>query len=542
EDVIDTTGKAFLGLTIGCARCHSHKHDPISAADYYALYGIFASTKFPYPGCEKQQRPRDMATLPMDPAARRRREEWQKETAAVESALKALADEAKPAIAALAEAAKKATDLAAAKTPDGGSASLPENKLRSVAVKRGDLLLLAINPNGNHGADSTLVEWELAQLGGALRKWSLQEDCAADLTAGNPHADRGGDKPWHFFDLRGGPQLLPDRKRGLDGKPGLDVWRQGELPSVFANATKSPLQVWTTLPARSVFVHPAPDGAVGVGWLSPIDGVVKITGRVADAHPGGDGVGWRLSHVAGAGASLAAMAKSRERAEPLERRLAERRSAEPRAELAYAVQEGTPKDVKIHERGDPEKPGSTAPRRWLEIFGGEKVRSGSGRRQLADWIARADNPLFARVIVNRVWQHHFGVGIVGTANDFGTHGMAPTHPELLDHLAKKLIRGGWRLKSLHRAIMLTAAYRRASAGGDPGPSALPLARFERRRLDAEEIRDSLLAVTGDLDRSAGAAFPFPPESTWSFTQHAPFAAEYPSDRRSVYLISVRNRR
>jgi hypothetical protein len=193
------------------------------------------------------------------------------------------------------------------------------------------------------------------------------------------------------------------------------------------------------------------------------------------------------------------------------------------------------------------------PRRNLELLGGQPLAdpAKSGRLDLARWVSDARNPLTARVIVNRIWQGHFGRGLVATPNDFGIRGAAPTHPELLDHLAGRLIADGWSLKALHRLILESAAYQRASAF-DPAATLnttgaqaaldAPYARFPRRRLDAEEIRDSLLAASQDLDRSPGAGHPFPPESQWKFTQHNPFKAVYDSNRRSVYLMTQRIQR
>ncbi len=113
-------------------------------------------------------------------------------------------------------------------------------------------------------------------------------------------------------------------------------------------------------------------------------------------------------------------------------------------------------------------------------------------------------------MVNRVWQYHFGQGLVKTPNDFGTRGLPPTHPELLDWLADEFVRSGWRLKPLHRRIMLSEAYQRGGATDhEADPTNDRLLRFDRRRLDAEEFRDSLLWVAGRLDRTPGGRHPFP---------------------------------
>jgi hypothetical protein len=150
------------------------------------------------------------------------------------------------------------------------------------------------------------------------------------------------------------------------------------------------------------------------------------------------------------------------------------------------------------------------------------------------------------VIANRIWQHHFGCGLVRTENDFGARGARPTHPELLDFLAARLIESGWSIKALHRLILQSQTYQQSSdasavaAQRDPQNSLL--SHFGRRRLDAEEIRDSLLVLGGNLDRSFGGPHPFPPVQTWGFTQHAPFSAVYDTNRRSVYLMTQRIRR
>jgi hypothetical protein len=153
----------------------------------------------------------------------------------------------------------------------------------------------------------------------------------------------------------------------------------------------------------------------------------------------------------------------------------------------------------------------------------------TGRRlALARWITRPDHPLTSRVMANRIWLHHFGKGLVTTPNDFGTRGVAPTHPELLDWLASEFVSNGWSVKKMRRTIMLSEAYR---ANG-----------ISRRRLSAEEIRDSLLVAGGTLDREPAKAHPFPPESAWGYTQHVPFGTFFETNKRSIYLVNVRNRR
>jgi hypothetical protein len=276
-----------------------------------------------------------------------------------------------------------------------------------------------------------------------------------------------------------------------------------------------------------------------------------MTARMTDVHPGGsDGVGWKLECLGSEPAGeLRALGELATRQQAVARERALLAASQPQKEVAYAVEEGTPRDARLQVRGDPEKPGAVVPRRWLEVLGGQPVspQAGSGRRQLALWLTARENPLAARVIVNRIWQHHFGKGLVTTPNDFGTRGQAPTHPELLDWLADELVQSGWRIKPMHRLIMLSAAYQRACSAIAPAPHEVDPEnhlywRFERRRLSAEELRDSLLQVCGQLDGTPGGPHPFPPESAWKYTQHNPFGADYDTKRRGVYLMVQRNRR
>ncbi|MCU1232451.1 MAG: hypothetical protein JWP63_418 [Candidatus Solibacter sp.] len=219
---------------------------------------------------------------------------------------------------------------------------------------------------------------------------------------------------------------------------------------------------------------------------------------------------------------------------------------------AYAVSEGKPVSARIMVRGEPATLGPEVPRGFPTILGGAKVppeETGSGRLELADWVADAKNPLTARVMVNRIWHWHFGQGIVATPDDFGTRGEAPSHPELLDYLTSRFIESGWSVKKLHRMILLSRTYQSAS-GNDPKNAVKDaknayLWKFNRRRLDAEEIRDSLLSLSGNLDPASGEQAPFTPEMTWRYTQHQPFIAaekDFATNKRSVYLMQQRIRR
>jgi hypothetical protein len=218
------------------------------------------------------------------------------------------------------------------------------------------------------------------------------------------------------------------------------------------------------------------------------------------------------------------------------------------APLAYAVRDGGPTDAKLQIGGDPHKLGTTVPRgvpRVFEPAGAIALPDkGSGRLALARWLTEgAPRHLAARVMVNRIWQHHFGKPIVPTPSDFGLRGTPPTHPDLLEWLAADFISSGWSVKAMHRRIMLSETYRLAS-GHDSADAAVDTGnawywRFDRRALDAEAIRDSLLVLGGNLEPGRPGPHPFPAVNTWGYTAHHQFKAVYPSHHRSVYLMVQR---
>lgn len=533
EDVIDTLGRNFLGLTTGCARCHDHKYDPITAEDYYALYGIFSSTRFAFPGCEPKGQPRDMVPLIQQAEAEALMKPWLEKNAKFEEEKKMQLTAAKSAGEAIAElGGTSGKVLAESKIAEGASVPFAQ-RLR---VRKGEVVELAVSPNESHGADTTLIEWRIAETGGAKRSWSVAE-LVPDLMKGNPHLSHDG-AAWCFLETTSAPAFLTDKADSIDGNSALQKWRSGDLPSVLVNSADQQVMAWTTLAAESFFVHPGPKRPVAVAWISPMDGEITLSGRVADAHPtGGDGVAFALKHIAApdygpALAQLGASWKPTADPEPM-----------PVIPVAYAVVDAKPKNDRLHLRGDPEKLGEEVPRRWLSILGGETVPAdaGSGRRELGDWIVQS--PLAARVMVNRIWEWHFGKGLVSSSNDFGSRGEKPTHPELLDWLAAKFVESGFSVKAMHRLILSSAAYQRASAAPVAAdPDNRLLAHFPRRRLTAEEIRDSLLIASGQLDLTPAEAHPFPAESTWKFTQHNPFNAVYDTNKRSAYLMVQRQRR
>ncbi|MEP6672726.1 MAG: PSD1 and planctomycete cytochrome C domain-containing protein [Chthoniobacter sp.] len=185
-------------------------------------------------------------------------------------------------------------------------------------------------------------------------------------------------------------------------------------------------------------------------------------------------------------------------------------------------------DARIHVRGRYDRLGDTIPRRFPVILAGEKqtpIQEGSGRLELARWLSSPRNPLTARVMVNRIWQHHFGEGLARTPNNFGRLGIAPTHPELLDWLAAEFIRSGWSIKAMHRLIVNSATYQQAdtSATAASDPDNLLFGRQNRRRLEAESLRDAMLFASGSLDLKDGG----------------PSVRDLSAPRRTLYISTIR---
>jgi hypothetical protein len=204
-------------------------------------------------------------------------------------------------------------------------------------------------------------------------------------------------------------------------------------------------------------------------------------------------------------------ADSRQKAVSLRKEVENLRKAMPtKYPVIHTLAEAKePRNLKVLVRGNPQTPGAEVPRRYLAVLGGESqyFTKGSGRLDLAEVIASSANPLTARVLVNRVWQHHFGRGLVATASNFGALGERPTHPELLDWLASRFMEKRWSLKALHREIVLSATYQQSCGWGGPeseiDPANTLLWRMNRRRLEVEPWRDAMLAVSGRLDSSIG---------------------------------------
>ena len=216
---------------------------------------------------------------------------------------------------------------------------------------------------------------------------------------------------------------------------------------------------------------------------------------------------------------------------------------------AMAVAEGTPGDLQVFLRGNHLTRGSLAPRRFPTVLAGTEQppmpQGGSGRLELARWLGNPENPLTARVMVNRVWRWHFGQGLVRSVDNFGKLGQPPSHPELLDWLANRFVGDGWSVKALHKRIMMSRSYQMSTAWDEAAAQVDPegrlLWRMPRRRMDAETLRDAILAVCGLLDlEKGGTMIASTPFQNLTATGVASRPDLYQSTRRSVYLPVLRS--
>jgi mono/diheme cytochrome c family protein len=567
-DVIDSLGRSLMGLSLGCARCHDHKYDPISAADYYALYGILESTQWAFPGGEEQKRPSHFP--PLLPAA----EVAEREKSKAEALARLDAEIASRKLQRVeldpdsqlggvdlgfeAQSLGKAPDkpwfsagpievTADAQSPFDHIHPLGEKGVRIGSGKSNDGLRYVFD-NGLRAAPNKQMHFtidfrsvESTNANGAFRFFlgrgvveSLALECSVTTTE---------------FAIRNGNQWEVIRPINAG------TWYTLQL--TIDPASKKYSGSVGTRDDRTVFQ----DKQTGANWDGVLncficDGIGHVAGPVSIRDL--DNLGLCETAFASPDSGPAVPRtmglEDQEQMAKMDaeiKALTERRqslSSEAAYPVAYGVSEGSPKNSRLQLRGEPQRLSDEVPRRNLEILGGEAVPlgAGSGRLELANWITQPTNPLTARVFVNRVWQWHFGQGLVASASDFGARGEQPTHPELLDWLAGEFIASGWSIKSLHRSIMNSRTYQLASVDDAVNLAADPgnrwYWRFSRRALDAESIRDAMLEISGRLDRTVPQSHPFPAVDTWAFTIHNPFHAVYDSNHRSVYLMVQRNRR
>lgn len=621
DDQIDLVTRGFMALTLSCARCHDHKFEPFTIADYYALAGIFFSSSIlPGPGKKTEGSPilhlplaskeelaaraaredrmtalrKDIEDLlqsdrlafaarevpraaayllaalgvdipeafgdkeSLDLAAIRRWQVWlglrpgtlerlardihgipglharkgvkemPSATANLSGAEQRYITITQPANTILVHPSPEQAAIVAWRSPiadsvrveatlsdadaacgngfmyrlilesGGASRTLAEGAVDNggtgelqaeAAVADGDLLRIEVGPRDEYSCDSTVVGWSITSRAG--ERWSFSDEVCGQFAANGPWPDHAGrPEVWYLPDPN---HMLKDTGLREEIRPLLqasqDDTSRVEALRQFADRLRERLAAEAAHGGLAAPLHEELLAEDGPFWLS-VPPVASDSPRIA----------------------VEAELRDLEQHPP------------PPLDFAVGIQEGAvpdtaytgTMDVRIHKRGDYNNLGEIVPRGMpgvlREVNPPPPITGGSGRKELADWVASPKNPLTARVMVNRLWQHHFGAGLVRTPGDFGLRGEAPTHPELLDYLADEFIRSGWSIKTMHRLMLNTATYQQAATGNPESlrrdPENRFLARAQRRRIEAEALRDSILAVSGQLDLSAGGpAFP-----------------------------------
>ncbi len=598
EDQIDVVSKAFLGLTVSCARCHNHKFDAISQRDYHAFYSIMTSTR---PATINVDSPARQSINKLELAETKTQiraalaKRWLLETdkfaqrllqpdAHLQKAINGAKDARHPLHAwqqlrkveggAFTDGWKKAaTDFAAS------AKRLDENRKRPYAqhwqFRNGDAKRWVQNGNGLDGS---------AAPAGAFRVLPKGERIVEDILPAGVYSHLLSDKHTGWLGsprFRIGPnETLWVRVRGSGGVMARYVVQNYTRNGTVYPATrlndgqwrwqKWSLKYWEGDDAHLEISTAGEQAVLTAGnansWFGVTEALVQKPGQPAPRDEAASEVAplfdlgqpdsrealakqyaaalrnsieaWQRNAMTDAQANFLGhfvrgglLLNTLNAAPPAAKLVAQYRQLEaavPVPQRAPGVVEGDARDMPLFIRGSHKQPGEPVPRRFLEAFDAKPFDTKlSGRLELAEAMLQPDNPLVARVIVNRAWHHLFGRGLVATPDNFGKLGELPTHPELMDYLATRFVREGWSLKKLIREMALTRTFQLSAvstaATREADPDNRLLARAHLRRLEAEAIRDAMLQASGALDRN-------PLGGSDAFN----------TNRRSVYVRVIRN--
>ena len=514
DDMVTTVGQAFLGLTLDCARCHDHKIDPIPTKDYYQFVAIFQNINY-----FKNGGPTDEKIIFESDAEKTDYEKRVKEKAEQLSIKKARIVALQQEFLQKRDALLRPTDLVDLnwKYYEGAFGALPDfDKLTPVAA----------------GTTPT-IDLSVKQRDGSF----------AQLFTGSLNAPAAGEYTL-WLDSDDGARLFVNGQKLID------------YDSSHGEGNEKRAKI--TLPAGKIALRveyfqsgPSPLG-LNVAWAGP-----GFSRRPLSPAKNTGAMGIPVQFAAYKGqldpTQVAESAKLTKEVEALEK-------AEVVVNKMLVVTETGPKSAEtfILKRGNRETPGEKVEPGFPSCVGGgiakpTPLAASVGRRTaLANWITDPANPLPARVMVNRLWQGHFGRGIVRTPNDYGFQGAAPTHPELLDWLASEFVQKGWSMKAIHRLILLSSTYQMSSRSNPKSLKADPenelFWRFDMRRLSAEEVRDSVLAVCGNLNLQQFGTSVYPDiQKEVLAGQSIPGKDWYPDkmkpedkNRRSIYIFVKRS--
>ncbi len=510
DEQLDTLGKAFLGQTLGCARCHDHKFDPIPTKDYYAMAGILSSTR----SLETANVSRWVeANMPLPPEEEAMMAAHERAVAALEKELKAL---------------KARQSKQAGSKPDKGAAKMPailsprdlpgivvdDEQAKQVGEWKRSEYSKAFIGKGYHHDQNT---------GKGNKTLTFAPDIPSTGTyevrlAYTHHENRASNVPVTLFTAGGEATLTISQK---------------EAPPINGRFVSLGRHRFEQNGAGFVLVsNEGTDGHVVVDAVQFIP--VENLETPSPSSLSKPETGKPESEV-----EAAAMAAEAKRMEAEIKRLTRTGPVRPR--VMSVLESPEPGDTFVHIRGSVHTLGEKVPRGFLQVATRGAATAipshQSGRLQLGEWLGSRDNPLTARVYVNRAWHWLLGEGLVRTMDNFGTTGERPSHPELLDYLAVKFMEEGWSTKKLVREIVLSRAYRMSSTAihkaREVDPDNRLLSHANRRRLEAEQIRDAILTVSGKLNHDIGGPTLKPSTSEDYHYRHN-------ETRRSVYMPVLRN--
>jgi Protein of unknown function (DUF1553)/Protein of unknown function (DUF1549)/Planctomycete cytochrome C len=460
DEIVVNIGQTFLGLSVGCARCHDHKFDPISQRDYYSMQAFVAGVEYA---------DRELRT-PEALAQRAKGARLKAELAQIEQQLAQFVP--------LAKSGEERTPV---------NARLNVDRFAALPAKRLRFTILATN-NLEPCVDELEV-FNTAGMNVALAAAGATATSSGDTTVADRHELR-------FVNdgLYGNSHSWMSNENG-----------KGQVELEFTEEQTIDRVVWGRDREGQFSDRLAVDYRIEIAdasgeWRTVADAGDRAKSALGESE-------FPISHKG----LNEADAQEANRLQVERNKLEKRIAAAAIGQTAFAGTFRVPDVIHLLTRGDPEQPKEEVVPAVLSALGKvtlpRDATEQQRRRALADWIASPRNPLTARVMANRIWQGHFGIGLVETANDFGHNGAKPTHPDLLDWLGSEFIRSGWSIKHMHRLIVLSAAYRQ-SARHEPAAAAQDadvrlLWRYPSRRLDGETIRDSMLAVSGRLNLTMG---------------------------------------
>ncbi len=500
DEQIDTLSKAFLGLTIACARCHDHKFDPISTKDYYSLASIFASTRSFAVLKPADMKPPFVSKFYFEPLVpkeiHQRYQRHQDKIKGRETQIQAMV---------LTGAAEYAAEQL--------YPHLAEYLLAARRIYRDGESLKEV-------AEQEELDQKL------LKRWI---DYLRPGNAFRPYLEK-----WRRAENSELTEIAQEYQNLFDGLAG--EWRQRLRQ--WKQAVNLSVQKGRAPPKKPAFE----DGFITVQgrfFNSVTSPPPKSAGSKADSGPFG-------IHEEDKEKLLPQEAKDRIAGLRQEVEIL-KQSSPPEPPLASAVAEGKTVDQRVFVRGSYQTPGESVSKQFPVVLAGSRqtpITQGSGRKELAEWLTRSDHSLTSRVMVNRIWQWHFGEGLVRTPNNFGATGEKPTHPQLLDYLARRFVQSGWSTKAMHRLLLLSNTYQQSSQASlrtrESDLENRLWSRTRRRRLTVEEMRDAFLAVDRSLDLTMGGTLG---SREMDYAQKGPEQAFHPNEtrRRSVYVPVIRNK-